>query len=319
MVIRIAAWLKPPTGKTGGVGCAIGRRRRRPSTRARTASALRETGWCFAKACGRPGMVRTGTNDDDANTRGASTGEGRGLGGLRIADRTRVGHQRRGDVQAPARAAGVRSSGAVTGLREVEPFHELCRSGPDTRAPDVGEAPDQAQVHRPERDRGRRPDLTPANNRAVTAPARRGFSTEGGHVTGNGRYPIDASTSGARVRQGGRPSRRPRSRLGPVLGPPESTTAPPVTSLLECGDCQYGSSRPDGGAPVHRRRSPRARLLTIQHEPGFADGGAVAGRGPGEPGGERSRATTEAPGAAPSPASVVEPELLPLFRGAERP
>src|SRR5215470_18426779 len=46
-----------------------------PITSARTAFAVTETGWWAAKACSQPGMVLTGMNADEANTRGAITGK----------------------------------------------------------------------------------------------------------------------------------------------------------------------------------------------------------------------------------------------------
>src|SRR5262249_22998956 len=45
-----------------------------PRGRARTADAVAETGWLFAKACSQPGMDETGTNAEEAKTSGASTG-----------------------------------------------------------------------------------------------------------------------------------------------------------------------------------------------------------------------------------------------------
>src|SRR5258706_12492953 len=45
-----------------------------PRHRARTASTVTVTGWCFAKPCNQPGMLEVCTKADDANVRGARMG-----------------------------------------------------------------------------------------------------------------------------------------------------------------------------------------------------------------------------------------------------
>ena len=45
-----------------------------PSTSARTALITMVTGWLFANVCRAPGIVATGTNADDANTKMAMIG-----------------------------------------------------------------------------------------------------------------------------------------------------------------------------------------------------------------------------------------------------
>ena len=42
--------------------------------RTRAALITRVTGWCSAQTCSQPGMLETGTNADDANVSGRSTG-----------------------------------------------------------------------------------------------------------------------------------------------------------------------------------------------------------------------------------------------------
>ena len=45
-----------------------------PSTRARTADAVTETGWRVANSCSQLGIELTGTKADEANTSGAISG-----------------------------------------------------------------------------------------------------------------------------------------------------------------------------------------------------------------------------------------------------
>ena len=60
----------------------------------------------------------------------------------------RLVHERRGEVEPPAHAAGVRADEAVARVREVEPLEQLVGARPDLVVGDVGEPADEPQVLR---------------------------------------------------------------------------------------------------------------------------------------------------------------------------